>query len=260
MLSVLCAVFCIVLVILDVCRRLPLSKTKGQVLLLLPSLLGAGTPFAAFTCSRGIHALLTGFGEADLTSDMADVGWLEKLMQYEPPLWLGIPAVLVCFWTWCYTLLRTAAGVRVVLPGEHPAAAAKRQLTAAWISLPFFLLILAAGVAMLVCVLGMMLLLAFFLLCMAVIFLPLLFMGAFLWGGTALIFLAELLPYFAAMLIPYATGVFYINRYLIACGSCCGWKRAFRIFLQVLSFLPWIRWIVVCCCMGSMQKYRVAKR
>ncbi len=260
MLLILSAVSCIILVILDVCRRLPLSKTKGQVMLLVFSLLGAASPAAAYTCSRGIEALFIDSGEESLLFKLNDSEGLRNLLQYEPPLWLTLPAVLVCFWAWCYTLLRTAAGVRIVSPEEHPAISAKRHLTAAWVSLPFFLVMLAASVVMMVYALGMMLMLALTMLLMAFIFLPVIFIAAFVWGGMSLVILAELLPYLIALILPYATGVFYINRYLIACGRCCGWKKAFRILLQVLSFLPWIRWIVVCCCMGSMQKYRAVKQ
>ena len=34
---------------------------------------------------------------------------------------------------------------------------------------------------------------------------------------------------------------------------CLGWKKPFRIVLQVLMFLPWIRWIVTLIVMSKMQ-------
>lgn len=253
MLSIICAIVCIILIVLDICGKLHLEKTKGQVLLNLFCLLGATTPVASNACSNCITDLL---GTPSMDELMETGDWQELLLTQGIPDWIIVIAAVICVLTWIYTLVRTAAGTKIVSPQESPALSAKRYLTVTWISLPFFLLMLVIGVINLVVALSLvgMYLLAF-LFC-TLFFPPVLIIGVVFIAITSVELLLPMLPIFGAVLIPYITGVFYSNRYLIACAVCFGWKKPLRIFLQVLLFLPWIRWIVVCCCMGKMQKYR----
>lgn len=88
---------------------------------------------------------------------------------------------------------------------------------------------------------------------LCIVFLPAIVAAAVLLGGLTLMMALPLLVQFIALLIPYVMGVVYGNRYLIACAPCLGWKKPFRIVLQVLMFLPWIRWIVTLIVMSKMQ-------
>lgn len=252
MLSIICAIACVILVILDICGKLHLEKTKPQVLLNLFCLLGAATPVAANACSNCITDLL-GMTTLDEMTETAD--WLELLLTQGIPDWIIVIAGTVCVLAWVYTLVRTATGTKIISSQESPVLAAKRNLIVAWISLPFFLLMLVAGVIYLVVVLSLVGMYLLTVLICTLIFPPMLIIGAVVVAITSIELLLPLLPILGALLIPYITGVFYGNRYLIACAVCFGWKKPLRIFLQVLLFLPWIRWIVVCCCMGKMQKY-----
>ncbi|MGN1404613.1 MAG: hypothetical protein ACI4XB_09860 [Ruminococcus sp.] len=253
MLSIICAIACVILVILDICGKLYLEKTKPQVLLNLFCLLGAATPVASDACSNCITGLL---GTTTL-DEMTETGeWKELLLTQGLPDWIIAIAAIICALAWVYTLVRTATCTKIISPQESPVLAAKRHLTVTWISLPFFLLMLVIGVIYLVVVLSLVGMYLIALLLGTLIFPPVLIIGAILVAITSIELLLPMLPVFGAMLIPYITGVFYSNRYLIACAVCFGWKKPLRIFLQVLLFLPWIRWIVVCCCMGKMQKYQ----
>ncbi len=254
MLSVICAGICIVLVILDMCHKFPFAKIGGQISIWICSFLGAASPLAANACSRSIAWLLTDTNSTMLLDAGSWFGRLNDVFSWKCPVWLSVIGVVVCFGAWCYAMMRTASNVPVISPGESSAAAARRQLAVAWTTLPFFLMALITSFLIAVYALGIMIILVIVLLTMALIFLPAILMGAVICGWMSLVLLAELLPYLGILILPYFTGVFYINRYLIACGVCCGWKRGFRIFLQVLCVLPWVRWIVVCFCMARMQK------
>ncbi len=244
MISAVCAVVCIVLVVLHLRGKLPLMQTKGQVLLNLFALLGAVNPLSVMCISDWLFAV--GFVHPSESQQAV-------VLTQGAPAWLVLTGVIICYFTWVYTTMRTAAGIPAVMPQEAPAQAAKRHLTVTWLSLPFFLLMLAACIAYLVYVLGMLSGLAIVALVMAVVFLPVLFMGAWVFGVMSLWMFLASIPFLLALLIPYITGVFHSNRYLIAIAPVMGWKKPFRIFLQVVLFLPWLRWIVACCSMGKLQ-------
>lgn len=244
MISAVCAVICVVLVVLNICEKLSLGQTKGQVLLNLFALLGTANPLSVMCISDWLFDV----GFVHSSEFRQDV-----ILTQGAPAWLVLTGAVVCYLTWVYTTMRTAAGTPIVMPQEAPIQAAKRHLTMTWISLPFFLLMLVACVAYLVYALGMLSGLAFVALLMAVVFLPILIMGAWVFGVMSLWMFLASIPFLLALLIPYITGVFHSNRYLLATASCIGWKKPFRIFLQVVLFLPWLRWIVICCCMGKMQ-------
>lgn len=253
MISVICAIVCIVLILLDLCGKLHLEKTKSQVLLNLFCLLGAATPTAANACYSCIADLL---GTISVNEEMETADWQELLLTQGALDWIIAIAGAVCVLAWIYTLVRTAAGTKIISAQETPVLAAKRQRTITWLSLPFFLLMLVVNVIYLVVVFSLVGMYVLALLFVTLIFPPMLIIGAVAAAITSIEMLLPLLPVFGAMLIPYITGVFYSNRYLIACAAGAGWKKPLRIFLQVLLFLPWVRWIVICCCMGKMQQYQ----
>ena len=72
-------------------------------------------------------------------------------------------------------------------------------------------------------------------------------------GYVTLLMCLSLLLYLIALLIPYVMGIVYGNRYLIACAPCLGWKKPWRIFLQVVMFLPCLRWVVTAITMEKMR-------
>lgn len=254
MISVICAIACIILIVLDICGKLHLEQTRGQVLLNLFALLGAVTPTPVYTLSDWLFSLSDGYVTDGNFVELSDRTKL--ILTLYVPDWCIFLAAGICLLTWLYTLFRTCAGIKIIQPTETPMQAAKRQLILTWISLPFFLLTLVLIVVQLVYILHIMGSLVIGLLFMSLLFLPFLLIGAVMLGIMSFWILLGLLPFLAALIIPYITGIIYSNRYMIACGICFGWKKSLRIFLQVLLFLPWVRWIVICCCMGKMQKYR----
>lgn len=131
-----------------------------------------------------------------------------------PVQWVPGVGMLLCAMTWCYTMVRICTCVPVSRTGSTPKLAAKQQLTFLWFSLPFFLLML---------------------------------------GYVTLLMCLPLLLYLIALLIPYVMGIVYGNRYLIACAPCLGWKKPWRIFLQVVMFLPCLRWVVTAITMEKMR-------
>lgn len=131
-----------------------------------------------------------------------------------PVQWVPGVGMLLCAMTWCYTMVRICTCVPVSRTGSTPKLAAKQQLTFLWFSLPFFLLML---------------------------------------GYVTLLMCLPLLLYLIALLIHYVMGIVYGNRYLIACAPCLGWKKPWRIFLQVVMFLPCLRWVVTAITMEKMR-------
>lgn len=238
MLSVFCCIACAVLVILDVTGKLHPERTRSQVLLHLFSLVGTLVPLVA--------TLLVPWFVDDLET-LRMVRYL-----YTLPYALSFVsnlASLLCAATWAYTMVRICSCVPIAKTGSDRKQAAKQQLTMLWLSLPFFLLMLISGVILLVSTLSVWWMAV--LLC--IVFLPAIVAAAVLLGGLTLMMALPLLVQFIALLIPYVMGVVYGNRYLIACAPCLGWKKPFRIVLQVLMFLPWIRWIVTLIVMSKMQ-------
>ena len=221
MLPILCGVGCAVLVILDIAGKLHPERTRSQVLLHLFSLVGALFPLAVMVW---VYVLFP-----DQTDSNPVLQVLRYLYDLPAPLsFLPKLAVAFCAMTWCYTMVRTCSCVPISQTGSTPQQAAKQQLTMLWLSLPFFLLMLVSGVILLVYLLSF-------------------------WWIFALLVL-PLLLYLIALLIPYVMGVVYGSRYLIACAPCLGWKKSWRIFLQVVMCLPWLRWIVTAITMEKMRK------
>lgn len=120
--------------------------------------------------------------------------------------------------------------------------------------LPFFLLMLVSGVILLVYLLSFWWIFALLVLMFGIIFLPAIIFGAVMLGYVTLLMALPLLLYLIALLIPYVMGIVYGSRYLIACAPCLGWKKPWRIFLQVVMCLPWLRWIVTAITMEKMRK------
>ena len=165
-------------------------------------------------------------------------------------------ASLLCAATWAYTMVRICSCVPIAKTGSDRKQAAKQQLTMLWLSLPFFLLMLVSGVILLVSTLSVWWMAALMAVLLCIVFLPAIVAVAVLLGGLTLMMALPLLVQFIALLIPYVMGVVYGSRYLIACAPCLGWKKPFRIALQVLMFLPWIRWIVTLIVMSKMQNVK----
>lgn len=153
-------------------------------------------------------------------------------------------------------MVRICSCVPIAKTGSDRKQAAKQQLTMLWLSLPFFLLMLISGVILLVSTLSVWWMAALMAVLLCIVFLPAIVAAAVLLGGLTLMMALPLLVQFIALLIPYVMGVVYGNRYLIACAPCLGWKKPFRIVLQVLMFLPWIRWIVTLIVMSKMQNVK----
>ena len=215
MLPILCGIACAVLVILDVSGKLHPERTRSQVLLHLFSMSGALLP--------------------------------------SPVQWVPGVGMLLCAMTWCYTMVRICTCVPVSRTGSTPKLAAKQQLTFLWFSLPFFLLMLVSGVVLLVYLLSVWWMFAVLVLLFGIIFLPAIIFGAVMLGYVTLLMCLPLLLYLIALLIPYVMGIVYGNRYLIACAPCLGWKKPWRIFLQVVMFLPCLRWVVTAITMEKMR-------
>lgn len=245
MLPVLCGIVCAVLVILDVSGKLHLERTHSQVLLYLFSLVGVILPF-----------LLAVFSPAALleSTDSMNPVYVMLCTLPAPVQWLPIVGMLVCAMTWCYTMVRVCSCVPIFSAGSTQKQAAKQQLTMMWFSLPFFLLMLIACVVWLGYLLSIWWMFAFLMLILCAIFLPVILMGALMLGYVSVWLLLMLLPFLIALLIPYAMGVVYGNRYLIACAPCLGWKKPWRIFLQAVMFLPCLRWLVTALTMEKMRK------
>ena len=119
--------------------------------------------------------------------------------------------------------------------------------------MPFFLLMLVSGVVLLVYLLSVWWMFAVLVLLFGIIFLPAIIFGAVMLGYVTLLMCLPLLLYLIALLIPYVMGIVYGNRYLIACAPCLGWKKPWRIFLQVVMFLPCLRWVVTAITMEKMR-------
>lgn len=245
MLPVLCGIVCAVLVLLDAAGKLHPERTHSQILLYLFSLLGTLTPL-----------LLASFSPGAFLEDAAPMNPVFRALCTlpSPVQWVPIVAMICCAMTWGYTLVRTCSCVPVFQTGSTPKQAAKQQLTMLWFSLPFFLLMLMACVVWLACLLSIWWMSALTLLMLCIVFLPAVLIGALMMGYISFWMLLSLLPFLIALLIPYVMGVVYGNRYLIACAPCLGWKKPWRIFLQVVMFLPWLRWIVTAFTMAKMQK------
>ena len=113
---------------------------------------------------------------------------------------------------------------------------------------------LVSGVILLVYLLSFWWIFALLVLMFGIIFLPAIIFGAVMLGYVTLLMALPLLLYLVALLIPYVMGIVYDSRYLIACAPCLGWKKPWRIFLQVVMCLPWLRWIVTAITMEKMRK------
>ncbi len=246
MLPILCGIVCAVLVILDVAGKLHPERTRSQVLLHLFSLSGVLLSLAAVILFRV------------LLSDQTETVPALQTLRYgytlpEPLSFLPKLAAVFCAMTWFYTMVRTCSCVPVFQTGSTPKQAAKQQLTMLWLSLPFFLLMLVSGVVLLVYLLSVWWMFAVLVLLFGIIFLPAIIFGAVMLGYVTLLMCLPLLLYLIALLIPYVMGIVYGNRYLIACAPCLGWKKPWRIFLQVVMFLPCLRWVVTAITMEKMR-------
>ena len=231
----------------DVAGKLHPERTRSQVLLHLFSLVGALLPLAAIVW---VYVL---FPDQTDSNPVLQVLWY--LYDLPAPLsFLSKLAVTFCAMTWCYTMVRTCSCVPISQTGSTPQQAAKQQLTMLWLSLPFFLLMLVSGVILLVYLLSFWWIFALLVLMFGIIFLPAIIFGAVMLGYVTLLMALPLLLYLVALLIPYVMGIVYGSRYLIACAPCLGWKKPWRIFLQVVMCLPWLRWIVTAITMEKMRK------
>lgn len=247
MLPILCGIGCAVLVILDIAGKLHPERTRSQVLLHLFSLVGALLPLAAMVW---VYVLFPNQTDSNPVLQV-----LRYLYDLPAPLsFLPKLAVAFCAMTWCYTMVRTCSCVPISQTGSTPQQAAKQQLTMLWLSLPFFLLMLVSGVILLVYLLSFWWIFALLVLMFGIIFLPAIIFGAVILGYVTLLMALPLLLYLVALLIPYVMGIVYGSRYLIACVPCLGWKKPWRIFLQVVMCLPWLRWIVTAITMEKMRK------
>lgn len=112
---------------------------------------------------------------------------------------------------------------------------------------------LVSGVVLLAYLLSVWWMFAVLVLLFGIIFLPAIIFGAVMLGYVTLLMCLPLLLYLIALLIPYVMGIVYGNRYLIACAPCLGWKKPWRIFLQVVMFLPCLRWVVTAITMEKMR-------
>lgn len=244
MLPILCGIACAVLVILDVSGKLHPERTHSQVLLHLFSLSGALLPL-----------MLAMLSPAAFLDDAAAMNPVFRVLCTlpSPVQWVPGVGMLLCVMTWCYTMVRICTCVPVSRTGSTPKLAAKQQLTFLWFSLPFFLLMLVSGVVLLVYLLSVWWMFAVLVLLFGIIFLPAIIFGAVMLGYVTLLMCLPLLLYLIALLIPYVMGIVYGNRYLIACAPCLGWKKPWRIFLQVVMFLPCLRWVVTAITMEKMR-------
>ena len=240
MLPILCGIACAVLVILDVSGKLHPERTRSQVLLHLFSLSGALLPL-----------MLAMLSPAAFLDDAAAMNPVFRVLCTlpSPVQWVPGVGMLLCAMTWCYTMVRICTCVPVSRTGSTP----KQQLTFLWFSLPFFLLMLVSGVVLLVYLLSVWWMFAVLVLLFGIIFLPAIIFGAVMLGYVTLLMCLPLLLYLIALLIPYVMGIVYGNRYLIACAPCLGWKKPWRIFLQVVMFLPCLRWVVTAITMEKMR-------